>query len=452
MNIIKKQEPATEVISHDVTPLTVNTDARGYARLGWVIVLIGVVGFLIWATLAPLDKGVPLAGVVVKESSRKAVQYLQGGIVQDILVKDGDYVKAGQVLVRMNNVQVKSALDMSLAQYITSRVTEARLLAELGSKSTITFPPQLKQYKDNPQVDGLLALQSSLLHSRVAGLQSELAGADENIAGIAAQAKGLEDSQASKKEQLTLLKEQIDNTRSLADEGYLPRNRFLELQRNYVQLTGAIAEDAGNINRARRQIAELNLRKAQRMDDYQKEVRTLLVDVQREAESLEGRLEGQAFDAGSVDVKAPVDGVVIGSAVFTRGGVVGAGARLMEIVPTEDSLVVEGQLAVNLVDKVHVGLPVDLIFAAFNTNSTPHISGTVIQVAADRSVDEHNGNPYYKVRARVAPEGLKMITAKKMNVIPGMPVEMFVKTGERSMMSYLLKPVFDRAKSSMSED
>jgi protease secretion system membrane fusion protein len=452
MNMIKKQEPAVEVITHDVTPLTVNTDAGAYSKIGWIVVVVGVLGFLIWATLAPLDKGVPMSGTVVKEGSRKAVQYMPGGIVQDILVHDGDTVKAGQVVVRMNSVQVQSQFDVSEAQYLSGRASEARLLAELAHKSSIPFPEKLTAYKNDPRVQSIMALQQQLMDSRQSALRSELASADENIAGIQTQIRGQEQSRDNKKEQLALLKEQLDNTRDLTKEGYFARNRYLDLQRTYSQIEGSIAEDIGNIGRASRQISELRLKKTQRVSDNERELRSLLNDVQKEAEALQGRLEGLKFDVGSVDVKAPVDGVVLGSTVFTRGGVVGAGAKMMEIVPTEDGLVVEGQLPVNLVDKVHAGLPAELIFSAFNTNKTPHIQGTVVTVAADRSVDEHSGQPFYKVRAKVTPEGMKMITAKKMDVIPGMPVEMFVKTGERSMMSYLLKPVFDRAKTSMSEE
>lgn len=452
MNMIKKQEPAAEVISHDVEPLTVNTDASAYARLGWIMVLVGFVGFVIWATFAPLDRGVPLSGTVVKESNRKAIQYQSEGIVQDILVNDGDHVKQGQVLVRMNNTQLKSNMDVTIAQYLGGRAAEARLQAELAGKSQIPYPAKLLPYKDDQRVAGIMMLQEQLLMSRQSALHNELAGTDENIAGLTAQAKGLEESRNAKKEQLAITKEQLDSSRELAAEGYIARNRFLDLQRTYSQLVGQIAEDVGNLGRSRRQIAELNLRKIQRTQEYQKEVRTQLAETQKEAESLEGRLKGQAFEVGSVEIKAPVDGTVLGSTVFTRGGIVGAGAKMMEIVPTDDSVVVEGQLAVNLIDKVHPGLPVELIFAAFNSNKTPHIQGTVIQVAADRTVEERTGNPYYKVRAKVTPEGAKMIAAKKMAVVPGMPVEIFVKTGERSMMSYLLKPVFDRAKTSMSED
>jgi len=452
-NIIKKtSEPVAEVITHDVTPLTVKTDAGVYSKLGWGIVVAGVVGFLIWASTAPLDKGVPMSGVVAKESNRKAIQHQTGGTVQEILVHDGDVVKAGQVLVRMNDVQASSNVQISLAQYFTARAAESRLLAELNGAKSVAFPKDLQPYKSDAKVQENMTIQNQLLISRQLALQSELGAMTENIAGLTAQVQGLEESRDSKKQQLTFLKEQLDNSRDLAKEGYIPRSRLLDLERTYAQISGSISEDIGNIARARRQIAEYNLRKVQRTQEYQKDVRTQLADVQKEAEALESRIKAQSFELANVEVKSPVDGTVVGTNIFTKGGVVSPGAKLMEVVPTDDALIVEGQLPVNLVDKVHAGLPVELIFAAFNTNRTPHIPGIVTQVAADRTVDEKTGQAFYKVRAKVNPEGAKIIADKKMDIVSGMPVELFVKTGERTMMSYLLKPVMDRAKSAMSED
>lgn len=452
-NIVNKPaEPAVEVLTHDVAPLTVNTDAGAYARLGWIIVLFGVLGFLLWATFAPLDKGVPLSGTVAKEGNRKAVQHQTGGTVQEILVKDGDVVKTGQVLVRMNSVQSGSALEMSVAQYATARAAEARLTAELTGAKTLAFPASLTPYKDDPRVKEAMALQTQLLSSRRMALESELGAMSESVGGLEAQARGLEESRDSKKAELGFLREQLDNSRDLAKDGYIPRARLLELERTFASVSGAVSEDIGNIARTRRQIAEQKLRRAQRTQEYQKEVRTQLSDVQKEAESLESRIKGQHFEFASADVRAPVDGVVVGSNIFTQGGVVGPGARMMDIVPTEDALVVEGQLAVNLIDRVHAGLPVELHFSAFNTNKTPQIPGTVIQVGADRTVDEKTGQPYYKVRARVTPEGAKLIAEKKLDIVAGMPVDLFIKTGERTMMNYLLKPIFDRSHSAMTEE
>jgi protease secretion system membrane fusion protein len=450
MKLLKKD--VAEVISHDVTPLEVNTDARSFSRIGWLIVVLGFGGFVLWGLLAPLDKGVPLQGTVAKESNRKAIQHQTGGVVQQILVKDGDVVKAGQVLVRMNGVMAKSSYETSEAQYLTARANEARLIAERDGLKTIKFPAELEQRKGEARVMELMTLQNQLFTSRQMSLQSELGSYDENVAGLKEQIKSLEESRESKKAQMGFLKEQLDGMRDLAKEGYVARNRLLDLERTYAQLSGAISEDIGNIGRFRRQVLEIGLRKSQRMQDYQKEVRTQLGDVEKEAEALGARMQGQKYEVDNIEVKAPVDGTVTSLAVFTQGGVVQPGFKMMEVVPTDDPMIVEGQLAVNLVDRVHVGLKTELIFSAFNVNKTPHIEGQVEQIAADRSLDERTGAPYYKVRVRVTPKGQKMIAEHKMDVRPGMPVELFVKTGERTMMNYLLKPVFDRAKSSMSEE
>jgi protease secretion system membrane fusion protein len=438
--------------NENVQDAGVDTDARAYARMGWLIVLLGVGGFLLWALLAPLDKGVPLAGTVAAASNRQAVQHQAGGTIQEILVRDGDVVKAGQVLVRMNPVVARSAVEMTDSQVLIARAVQARLEAERDGMKSIRFPEALAQRRFDPRVAGILALQDSLLASRRAALQNELAGVDESIAGLKDQIRGLQASRDSKKEQVELLKEQLAGMRDLAREGYVARNRLLELERTYAQLKGSISEDIGNIGRAQRQVGELQLRKLQRVQDYQKEVRTQLTDVQKEAESQGARLQAQQFDLANVEVKAPAGGTVVGLAVFTPGGVVPPGFRMMEIVPANDPLVVEGQLPVNLVDRVHPGLKTELIFSAFNANLTPRIEGEVEQVAADRTVDERTGNAYYRVRVKVTPKGAKMVAQHRLEIRPGMPVELFVKTGERTMMNYLLKPVLDRARSALTEE
>ena len=447
-----KNEPATEVISHDVAPLTVNTDAGAYSKLGWWIVLLGVGSFLLWAIWAPLDKGVPLSATVAKESNRKAVQHLAGGTVDDILVREGDVVKAGQVLVRMNGVQAKSQADITRAQYFNARATEARLRAELENRKSVALPPALAPYKADARVVAVMALQNQLLSSRQSALQSELGAFDENMAGLKVQTQGLQESRDSKKQQMAILKEQLDNMRDLAKDGYVARSRLLEIERTYAQTSGMLSEDIGNIGRAQRQVMEMSLRRSQRTQEYQKEVRSTLSDAEREAEALSARMTALDYELANAEVKAPVDGTVVGLNIFTRGGVVPAGFRLMDLVPTDDPLIVEGQLPVNLVDKIHAGLPVELIFSAFNANSTPHVPGVVTQVSADRTVDERTGAAYYKLKAKVTPEGAKVIAAKKLDIRSGMPVELFIKTGERTMMSYLLKPLFDRAKTSMTEE
>jgi len=449
MKLLKSKD-ATEVVTHDVTPIEVDTDPSRHARLGWLIVLLGVGGFLLWASFAPLDKGVPASGTVTVSSNRKVIQHQTGGTIEDILVKEGDVVKAGQPLVRMNEVQAKSNAETTRVQYFSARAVEARLIAERDGAKGITFPDELLKAKNDPHVANNISLQSQLFISRQSAIRSELAALDESIAGLKAQVTGLQATLDSQKQQQQFLKEQLEGMRDLAKEGYVARNRLLELERTYAQINGGISENIGNISRAQRQIAEMGLRRMQRQQEYQKEVRTQLSDVQREAEALGNRLVGLDHELANVIVKAPVDGTIVAMNVFTKGGVVPGGFRMMDIVPADDPLIVEAQVPTHLIDKVHKDLEVELMFAAFNQNQTPNIPGTVTQISADRLTDEKTGAPYYKMQAQVTAEGKKLL--KDHQVRPGMPVEVFIKTGERTLMSYLLKPIIDRAHSSLSEE
>jgi membrane fusion protein, protease secretion system len=449
-NFFAHKTAATDIASRDVIPEPVKTDARSHTRLGWWIVIAGVGGFLLWASYAPLDKGVPLSGTVTVATNKKAVQHLTGGTVETILVKEGDQVKAGDVLVRMNSVQVKVNADMARVQYFSARATEARLTAERDGQKSIVFPPKLVEFKNDPRITSNMALQQQLFSSRQSAIQSELAALDENIAGLIVQNKGLEESRDGKKQQLALLKEQLDGIRDLANEGYVPRNRLLELERTYAQLSTAISEDISNIGRGLRQISEFKLRRIQRQQEYQKEVRTQLSETQKEADSLANRLTGLDYDLDNVLVKSPADGIIVAMNVFTHGGVIAPGFRMMDIVPSDDPLIVDGQLPVHLIDKVQPNLKVDLMFTAFNQNITPHVPGIVTHVSADRLVEEKTGQPYYTLKVKVAPEGMKLVS--KLQIRPGMPVDLFIKTGERTMMNYLLKPIFDHFKMALTEE
>ncbi|MFC0351164.1 HlyD family type I secretion periplasmic adaptor subunit [Undibacterium danionis] len=449
-NIATSKELVTDVQPHTVDVLEVNTDARSYVRLGWFIVLFGVLGFLVWASFAPLDQGAPAHGIVVSESGRKTIQHQTGGTIEEILVKDGDEVKAGQVLVKMNSVVSQSSADVTYTQLVTASAMVARLTAERANAGKITFPKWLLDNKKDSHVANSLFLQEQLFSSRRMAVEADLSAFEENMGGLKMQLHGLEASMINKKEQQTIVKEQVENIRDLAKDGYIARNRLLDTERTFAQINSAVSEDLGNIGRIKRQLAEANLRKMQRLQEYQKEVRTQLSDAQREVESLQSRTKIYEQELDHALVKAPVDGTIVGINVFTKGGVVQAGFKLMELVPAQDPLIIEGSLPINLIDKVHPGLDVQFIFSAFNTNTTPHIPGKITQVSADRAMDERTGAPYYKFHAEVTPEGKKLLG--KLQIRPGMPVDMTIKTGERTMMNYLLRPILDRAHSAMKEN
>lgn len=426
------------------------TDARSHSRWGWIIVLAGLGSFLLWALLAPLDQGIPVTGTVTVAGNKKAVQHLTGGTVEALLVREGDTVRAGQTLVRMNAVQARANAAITRGQYHTARGTEARLLAERDGLGAIRFAADTLGARDDPRVASVMAVQQQLFSSRRFSLQAELSALDESIAGIEAHTEGLKEARAGKLEQQRLLKEQLEGLRDLARDGFIPRNRLLELERTYAQLSASLSEDLGNIARGQRQIGEIKLRRLQRQQEYQMEVRTQLAEAQKEADSLRARLEGLDYELANVEVKAPVDGIVADVSVFTEGGVVAPGFRMMDIVPLSEPLQVEAQVPVHLIDSVQARMPVELIFSSFNQNTTPRIPGVVTQVSADRLVDQQTGAPYYRLYAAITPEGQKLMG--QLPVRPGMPVDLFVKTGERTLANYLLRPLRDNFKMALTEE
>ncbi|MBD2798276.1 HlyD family type I secretion periplasmic adaptor subunit [Xenorhabdus sp. 18] len=425
-------------------------DLNRYLQIGWLIIGIGILGFFIWAAFAPLEKGVASSGIVVVDGNRKTVQSPVNGIIRQIHVKEGEQVKAGQVLVQLSQIQVNAQIDSLKQQLYTTLATEARLLAEQQGKETIVFPTTLQTTQSEPRIHDILTLQKQLFLSRREMLRSDLAGMQQAEEGINFQIKGLREALMSKQQQQTSLKEQVANLKPLTEEGYFPRNRYLELLRNQSELNGSIAEMAGRMGQVEKQRQETQQRVIQRQADYQREVRTQLADVQVLANELRNKLETAQFDLSHTSITAPVDGSVVGLAVFTQGGVVASGEKLMEILPAQSALEVEARLMVNLIDKIAVGQNVDLMFTAFNQSRTPKVTGNVTVVSADRLVDDITREPYYQMRVRVTPEGMEKLVG--LNIKPGMPVEAFVKTGSRSLLSYLFKPLMDRASTSLTEE
>ncbi|MDD0976091.1 HlyD family type I secretion periplasmic adaptor subunit [Pseudomonas fontis] len=425
-------------------------DERRYARFGRWLVIAGFGGFMAWAAFAPLDKGVPVTGNVVVAGSRQAVQHPTGGVIEQLRVRDGEKVTAGQVLVQMDATQARSQHDSLQVQYFNARASEARLIAERDGQASIAFAPELTAHAATPWIATALESQRQLRTSRAQALAMELAGLRESIAGSQSMLEGVQGSMAHKQEQRASLQEQLGDLRELAREGYIPRNRLLDTERLYAQINGAISEDLGTIGRNRRQVQELKLRINQRQQEFQREVRQQLSEIQSSAEDLGNRLRSAEYELANAQLRAPVAGTVVGLSVFTNGGVVARGQQLMEIVPQDAPLLVDARAPVELIDKLHPGLPVELMFVAFNQSSTPRVEGEVTLVSADRLVDEKTQQPYYQIRAKVSDEGLRQLAGH--DIRPGMPVQAFVRTGERSMLNYLFKPLTDRVHVALSEE
>lgn len=446
MNWLKKKINAEPIeVSDDI-----DMNSRAPIRWGLAVLLIGFGGFALWAGLAPLGAGIPAEGVVVVSGNRKIVQHLQGGIIDEILVKEGDRVKAEEVLLRLNPTQPQAEQGIVSTQYITAKATEARLLAERDGLSEIVYDPDfLARFKDDERFKNTAVAQERLFQTRRDALQGEIAILRENQRGAEAQLKGLTQVQSSRKTQIDFINRELKGVRELAKDGYLPRNRMFELERDAAQLEAALSNDMVEAGRVRNQIAELKLRVLQRSQDYQKEVQSMLSDVQKEAAALHDRLASLDFTLANTQIRSPIDGIVQNVQTHTVGGVIGPGATLMEVVPEGDAYLIQAQVPVQAIDQLHVGLPVDITFPAFNHASTPNIPGTVLTVSADRLVDEATRMPYYRAQIEVTPEGMDML---KDNLIrAGMPTSVMIRTGERTMLSYLLKPLLDRMLKSFKE-
>lgn len=236
----------------------------------------------------------------------------------------------------------------------------------------------------------------------------------------------------------------------MAAQGYVPKNRMFQLERGLAEISGQLSDAMANIGRTRNGLAELKLRVLQRENEYQKEVESQLVEVQKEARAQADRVAAAEYELANTQIKSPIDGIVVGLNIHTVGGVIQSGFHIMDVIPQNEPMLIEAKIATNLIDKIHPKLPVDITFPAFNHAKTPNIPGEVDVVGADTLIDEMTRMPYYLVQVKVTPEGMKKLGDAQIR--PGMPAAVVIKTGERTMLNYLIKPLFDRVDGAFKED
>ncbi|MBP6019519.1 MAG: HlyD family type I secretion periplasmic adaptor subunit [Burkholderiaceae bacterium] len=431
---------------------SVNVDTNSLSPLRWglAVLVLGFGGFVYWAAFAPLDAGIPADATVHVAGKRKSIQHLEGGTIEQILVHEGDRVTANQVLVRLNRTRALAEQGVISSQYITAKAIEARLLAERDDLGVIENDPELtSRFKDDRRFIDATRAQARLFQTRRDALSGEIEILRENQSGAEIGLNGLTQVHANRKAQLGFIHRELTGVRELAKEGYLPRNRVLALERDASHLRAALSSDLVETGRARNQIAELKLRILQRTQDFQKEVQSQLSDVSKEASALSDRLAALDYTVRETEIRAPIDGYVQNLKVHTVGGVIGPDTVLMELVPNNTDFVVHAQIPVQAIDKMAPGLDVEITFPAFNHASTPNIPGKVLTVSADRLTDPDSRMPYYLAQVQITPEGVPMLGK---NVIrPGMPASVLIRTGERTMLSYFLKPFLERLDKSFKE-
>ena len=419
-------------------------------RIGLWALVLGFGGFLLWAGFAPLDEGVPGQGMVTIDTKSKAVQHLSGGIIKEVLVKEGQEVMQGQLLLKLDEAAARANYESVRQRYLGLRAMEGRLLAEQRGLNKVSWHPDLQDALADPQIRRMALTQEQLYETRRAGLRADLQAIEESIAGQTALIQAYTAMLENRRNQLRLLSEEHKNTSELVKEGYAPRNRQLELERMVSEANSSIAELLGNTTRAQRSVAELRQRAIVRQQEYRKEVESQLADVGREVQGDAQKFQAVKDDLGRIEIKSPAAGQVVGLAFQTVGGVIGPGQKLMDIVPVSQALLLEARVSPHLIDRVRAELPVDVRFSSFANSPQLVVQGKVASVSGDLLVDSHTGAGYYLARVAVTPEGLKKLGKRQMQ--PGMPVEVIFLTGERSMLTYLLHPLMRRMAASMKEE
>lgn len=412
-----------------------------YILAGTAIVLVMFGGLGTWAAITPLSGAVIAPGVVTVYSMRKTVQHLEGGIVAEILVRDGDLVEKGQLLVRLDDTRVRSNLGILNGQLDVLRAREARLKAERDGLARVEFPALLAERRKSPGAADIMRGESAFFAARDVTLRGEIEILTKRISQLKEQVTGLRAQRRANQRQVGMIRQELTGVRQLYEKGYASKTRVLNLERSVEALKGENGGLIAEIARARSSVGETELQIIQLHKVFRQEVIEELRDVQAAIFDLRERRTAAADEARRIEITAPQSGAVFGLDVHTLGGVINPGQPILDIVPVTDELVVEARVAPYDIDKIQPGLLSTVRFSAFNMRSTPELVGTIAVTSADRLRDDASGQPYYLVRVRIAKEELSKLGNLKL--VPGMPAEVFVNTGERTALSYLMKPLTD---------
>lgn len=424
-------------------------DSLRTLKIGVTVLAVGLGGFLIWAIFAPLDEGVPTQGVVTVDTKRKTIQHFTGGIIEAVYVKEAETVQAGQVLLKLVDTSTRANYETARQRYIGLRVMQSRLQAEQNESEKFEFHQDVRDGTGDPEIQKLVLSEQRHFSNRRLALKNEMAAMDESIAVQREAAKGFSAQLESRQQQTDFIREERAGIKSLVEEGYAPRTKLLELERNLAEVSAIISDLKSNVIRAKKSAVELSLKKIQRQQEYQREVASQLTDIQREIVASSEKFRAAEDDLNRVLIKAPVNGAVVGIATQTVGGVIPPGGRIMDIVPKDEVLILETRIPPQLVDSLRVGQLADIHFSGFKHTPQLVIEGKLRSISADLLSDANSNTSYYLGRIEVTPAGLAMLGTRELQ--PGMPAEVIIKTGERTLLTYFIGPLLRRLSQSMKE-
>ncbi len=409
----------------------------GFTSLAFLVIGIGL-----WSATTKIAGAVIASGVIRVEANRQIIQHPNGGVVGQINVKDGDVVKAGDVLLRFDDSQLKSKLTIIEGQYFELLARKALFKAERDGLDSLSFDPELLAHaKTDEMIRDLMHGQSALFDARRTSLENQQQQLHEQTVQMGRQIDGVNAQIRANQTQLELLKEELENARILLDKGLAQASRVLALRREEARIAGQIGNLTASLGRLKAAINEINIKLVQLETGRREKSIQSLRDIEFRSLDLSGQRSSILQTLSHLDVRAPMAGTVYGNRVFALQSVVQAAQPMMYIIPKNQPLVVQAKISTNHVDQVFVGQDATLNFATFSQRTTPQIFGTVTKLSADVFTDKATGANYYLVELKPKPGEMAKLGLAEL--LPGMPVEAFLKTGERSTFTYLVKPVTD---------
>jgi HlyD family secretion protein len=422
---------------------------RSHLIAGLALMLVLVVGFGGWASTAQISGALIAPGSVVVDSNVKKVQHPTGGVVGEVRVRDGDVVKAGDIVVRLDETVVKANLAIVVKTLNGLLARAARLEAEQRGLDKIRFPSALTDRADDPEVRDVMASETKLFEVRVFGRAGQKSQLRERVSQLNEEIAGLTAQEQAKEKEISLVEKELVGVRQLYEQRLIQISRLTQLERDMARLTGERGQYIAARAQAKGKITETELQIIQVDKDVVSEVsKDLRETTDKIGEFVERKVTAED-QLRRIDIRAPQDGVVLQSTVHTVGGVITAGDAIMMVVPKADDLSVEAKVNPQDIDKLQVGQKTLLRLSAFNQRTTPELNGVVTRVSADVSTDQRTGQSYYTIRVSLPPSEVARLGEVK--IIPGMPVEAFVQTGDRTMFSYLMKPFSDQLMRSFRE-
>jgi HlyD family secretion protein len=437
--VYREPTPLKPVIEGELEDVALSRHMRWPARIGLALILIFFVGFGGWATFVPLAGGALAPGVLSPDGSKRTVQHLEGGIIHKLLFRDGDFVKAGQPLLVLESIQAKAKYDVLAKQHRDLRITMVRLKAEADGASMLDFPEDLTS-TPSAEAQDRMDSQRQLFKARLAAHTSRQSITRQRIEQLGEQIRGLRAQSASVDQQIAIIREEVEAKATLARKGLLARPVLLRLKRMEAELAGRLGQYASNIAQAEQQISEARLQLIAADAERRNEIANQAEKIRAELNTIDDKLVASKDVLSRTIIRAPVSGKVINLQYKTVSGVIQPGTAVLDIVPIQEKLIIDARVSPMDIDVVQAGLPAQIQLSAYSSRVTPRLDGIVQSISADRIVDKSSNQPYYLARVEIDPKELATL-GPEIKLVAGMPADVLIVTGKRTMADYLLEPI-----------